>query len=160
MPPLARAPGEDVAPIAEALLRARSPGTASGALPRGRWRCSSRGCERYGWPGNVRELENVLERVAVLYSHRTAAAGGIEPDELRAVLPELFQAPDAPDDGDLRSARGAQEAAVIQRVLGECGGNMTEAAKRLGVGRIDALPQAEGTGLIRACSPMRCWSSA
>ncbi|HSD21579.1 MAG TPA: helix-turn-helix domain-containing protein, partial [Anaeromyxobacter sp.] len=91
--------------------------------------------QRYGWPGNVRELENVLERVAVLYSHRTAAAGGIEPDALRAVLPELFQVPDAPDDGDLRSARGAQEAAVIQRVLGECGGNMTEAAKRLGVGR-------------------------
>jgi propionate catabolism operon transcriptional regulator len=89
----------------------------------------------YAWPGNVRELENVLERVAVLYSHRAAAPDGVEPDALRAVLPELFQVPEAPDDGDLRSARGAQEAAVIQRVLGECGGNMTEAAKRLGVGR-------------------------
>jgi propionate catabolism operon transcriptional regulator len=131
VPPL-RARGEDVAPIAEALLRdalsrhgvpAALPGALALVLP---W------LRTYAWPGNVRELENVLERVAVLTSHRGEAP---EPDDLRAVLPELFQAPDEPLAGDLRSARGAEEAAVIERVVAECAGNMSEAAKRLGVGR-------------------------
>ncbi len=134
VPPL-RARAEDVAPIAEALLAdalarhevpALLPRALSLVLP---W------LERYAWPGNVRELENVLERVAVLCAHRVADPERIEPDELRAVLPELFQAEAAPHDGDLRSARGAEETAVIQRVLGECDGNVTEAARRLGVGR-------------------------
>jgi propionate catabolism operon transcriptional regulator len=133
VPPL-RARGDDVAPIADALLRdaltrhgvpAALPGALAVVLP---WLRS------YSWPGNVRELENVLERVAVLYSHR-AAEPAPAPDELSAVLPELFQTPDEPRAGDLRSARGAEEAAVIERVVAECGGNMSEAAKRLGVGR-------------------------
>jgi transcriptional regulator, propionate catabolism operon regulatory protein len=134
VPPL-RARGEDVAPIAEALLR---DALTRHGVPQVLSRALSLllpWLEAYAWPGNVRELENVLERVAVLYSHSAAAPERIDPDALRAMLPELFQAPQPPDGGDLRSARGAQEAAVIQRVLGECGGNMTEAAKRLGVGR-------------------------
>jgi propionate catabolism operon transcriptional regulator len=90
----------------------------------------------YAWPGNVRELENVLERIAVVYSHHAEAPARVAPDDLRAVLPELFQPAERSDAGaDLRAARGAEEAAIIQRVVGECGGNMSEAAKRLGVGR-------------------------
>ncbi|HZZ86501.1 MAG TPA: propionate catabolism operon regulatory protein PrpR [Anaeromyxobacteraceae bacterium] len=134
VPPL-RARREDVAPIAEALLRdALSRHGAPDVLPPALglvlpW------LEGYAWPGNVRELENVLERVAVLYSHHAAAPERVESDELRAVLPELFQPPATAPEGDLRSARGAEEAAVIRRALGECGGNVSEAAKRLGVGR-------------------------
>ena len=136
VPPL-RARIEDVAPIAEALLRdALARHGVPGVLPRALavilpW------LQGYAWPGNVRELENVLERVAVLYSHRAAAPDQVAADDLRAVLPELFEAA-AERRGaaeDLRTARGAEEAAVIDRVLGECGGNMSEAAKRLGVGR-------------------------
>ena len=136
VPPL-RARSEDVAPIAEALLRetlarhgvpAVLPRALELILP---W------LQGYAWPGNVRELENVLERVAVLYSHHAAAPLRVTPDDLRAVLPELFQISTGPRDAgaDLRSARGAEERAVIERVLGECSGNMSEAAKRLGVGR-------------------------
>jgi propionate catabolism operon transcriptional regulator len=135
VPPL-RARSEDVPPIAEALLLdalarhdvpAVLPEALALILP---W------LQGYAWPGNVRELENVLERVAVLYSHHAAAPLRVSPEDLRAVLPELFQpTAERPDGADLRSARGAEEIAVIQRVLGECGGNMTEAAKRLRVGR-------------------------
>jgi len=107
----------------------------------------------YGWPGNVRELENVVERVALLF----ADDGGEAPvDEaaLRAVMPELLEArpplprlPGAAPVGggagpdlqaapaDLRAAREAEERRQIGRVLGECGGNLSEAARRLGVGR-------------------------
>ena len=134
VPPL-RARSDDVAPIAEALLRdALGRHGVPDVLPRALalllpW------LQPYAWPGNVRELENVLERIAVLYSHRAAAPDRVGPDELRAVLPELFQVSEERQGGDLRSARGAEEAAVIRRVLSECGGNMNEAARRLGVGR-------------------------
>jgi len=147
VPPL-RARSEDVAAIAEALLRdALARHGVPGMLPRALalvlpW------LQEYAWPGNVRELENVLERVAVLYSHRAATPDGVAPDELRAVLPELFTAsPERRAAGaDLRSARGAEEAAVIQRVLGECAGNMTEAAKRLGVGRSTLYRKLRASG--------------
>jgi propionate catabolism operon transcriptional regulator len=136
VPPL-RVRLEDVGPIAEALLRdALARHRAEDALPRALdtvlpW------LRAYSWPGNVRELENVLERVAVVYSHHAGAPERVAPDDLRAVLPELFQPAAERRDPrvDLRTARGAEEAAVIERVLGECGGNMSEAAKRLGVGR-------------------------
>jgi propionate catabolism operon transcriptional regulator len=135
VPPL-RARHGDVGPIAEALLGdALARHRAAAALPHALatvlpW------LGGYAWPGNVRELENVLERIAVVYSHHADAPGRVAPDDLRAVLPELFQPAERADAGaDLRTARGAEEAAVIQRVLGECGGNMSEAAKRLGVGR-------------------------
>ena len=135
VPPL-RARSEDVQAIAEALLRAalERHGVAA-ALPYALghvlpW------LQGYGWPGNVRELENLLERVAILYADRTAASEGVQAAELRAILPELFQpAPERRDGADLRAARGAEEVAIIQRVLDDCDGNMSEAAKRLGIGR-------------------------
>jgi propionate catabolism operon transcriptional regulator len=91
--------------------------------------------EPYGWPGNVRELENVLERVAVLF-----ADGAISDDqldvELRAALPELFDGGVAPvRQPDLRATRQAQELAHVERVVAESGGNLSEAARKLGVGR-------------------------
>jgi propionate catabolism operon transcriptional regulator len=89
----------------------------------------------YAWPGNVRELENVLERVAVLYADRDPGTRVTE-EELRAVMPEVYEraAPVAPRS-DLRVARAAQERALVERVVAECGGNQAEAARRLGIGR-------------------------
>jgi transcriptional regulator, propionate catabolism operon regulatory protein len=88
----------------------------------------------YDWPGNVRELENVLERLALL------AAGSSPKDELegrlRRVLPELFEPPHGAAGGPSgREQRQAQELAHLRRVVEECGGNVSEAARRLGVGR-------------------------
>jgi propionate catabolism operon transcriptional regulator len=134
LPPL-RARPEDVAPIAAALLRdALARHGAPDVLPRA-LALLLPSLERYAFPGNVRELENVLERIAVLYAHRAGAPDPVDAAELHAVVPELFQAREERHRADLRSARSAEEVAVIERVVGECGGNMTEAAKRLGVGR-------------------------
>jgi propionate catabolism operon transcriptional regulator len=55
--------------------------------------------------------------------------------DVRAVVPELFAREAAEAPIDLRSARDVQEQAHIRRVLDECGGNHTAAAKRLGIGR-------------------------
>jgi propionate catabolism operon transcriptional regulator len=147
--PALRARGEDVAPIAEALLReALGRHGVPDALPRALSLVLPL-LQRYAWPGNVRELENVLERVAVLYSDNAARGSRVRSNDLRAVLPELFQVQASavqPRRVDLlRSARGAEEAATIRRVLGECGGNMTKAAKRLGVGRSTLYRKTRGS---------------
>jgi propionate catabolism operon transcriptional regulator len=135
VPPL-RARSEDVAPIAEALLRDALERHGVAHVLRRALPTVLPWLEGYAWPGNVRELENVLERVAVLYAQHGTAPERVAPDDLRAVLPELFQAEGAEErPGDLRRARGAEELVVIERVLGECDGNMSEAAKRLGIGR-------------------------
>ena len=92
--------------------------------------------ERHPWPGNVRELENVIERAAILFAASGEGDLPAEP-ELRAIAPELFEGAGdrLPATGPLRDARSEGERAVIERVLRECGGNQSEAARRLGIGR-------------------------
>lgn len=90
---------------------------------------------RWPWPGNVRELKSLAERLAIL------AADPITPDQ----LPEPYRSgrPEAglrlPDEGEekltLREFRGACEKRYIERVLDEAGGNVSEAARRLGIHR-------------------------
>jgi transcriptional regulator, propionate catabolism operon regulatory protein len=137
IPPLRDRPGDVAAIAAEilkrALVRHGAPGMLAMALaallPR---------LEAYAWPGNVRELENVLERVALLFADDTSAAVG--DDELAAVMPELFESSPAAEtpaspSRDLRAAREAREREHVLRVLAECRGNQSEAARRLGIGR-------------------------
>lgn len=93
--------------------------------------------ERYSWPGNVREMENIIERAAVFFCH----TGALDAAALRSIAPELFAEETSPaaealaGPKPLRSLRRAHEIAHIQRTLQECGGNIKEAAKRLGVSR-------------------------
>jgi propionate catabolism operon transcriptional regulator len=86
---------------------------------------------RYKWPGNVRELENVVERVTVFLGDAGMDARMGEA-QLRAVVPELFmtapQAAPAPAPADRELER-------IMEVLQSCGGNQSEACRRLGIGR-------------------------
>ncbi|MFB3891580.1 MAG: sigma-54-dependent transcriptional regulator [Phycisphaerae bacterium] len=100
--------------------------------------------QRYSWPGNVRELSNAMEHAAVV-----SGGGAIFPSH----LPEAVRAPavaasgleqalaaylDAVGTGgnDLyRSAIEPLERALIRRVLDQAGGNLSEAAQRLGLHR-------------------------
>ena len=79
---------------------------------------------RYNWPGNVRELENAIERAVVLSKSRT-----LEMEDfsfLREPSPELFH------PMSLRE----MEKQHIQRVLEECGWNITRASKLLDINRV------------------------
>jgi propionate catabolism operon transcriptional regulator len=134
LPPLRQRHG-DVAAIASDLLRrALSRHGVPGAHARALARVLPR-LEPYPWPGNVRELENVLERVAVLFADGAISDHDLDL-ELRAALPELFEGVAAPPrQPDLRATRQASELAHVDQVVSECGGNLSEAARRLGVGR-------------------------
>jgi DNA-binding NtrC family response regulator len=84
------------------------------------------------WRGNWRELENVVRRAAL----EAAAAGApaIDESHLRLVPssdPEGILAAASRSGWTLRTLTDA----YVARVLEECGGNVAEAARRLGIAR-------------------------
>jgi two-component system nitrogen regulation response regulator NtrX len=82
--------------------------------------------ERYDWPGNVRELRNVVERMAILTTADVIDVESI-PGELRA---ERASRPSA-----LAEVRDAAERERIRQALEQSQGNVSGAARLLGVER-------------------------
>ena len=136
VPPLRERPS-DVVPLAEYFL-------ALAAAGRSRKTLSAAAIEKlchYGWPGNVRELRNVIERACVLTTGGVIEPSGI--DTTGSVQPQ--------DDllsGDLPSAVARLEAAMIRKALDACGGNRTEAARRLNINRQLLYTKMQRYGLI------------
>jgi len=96
---------------------------------------SPRAClvlERYGWPGNVRELEHVIGRACMLTD---GALIDIQDLPENLARKENTEAADL-QDGPLPLAE--QERRILAEVLRSSNGNLSEAARRLGIGR-DAL---------------------
>jgi two-component system NtrC family response regulator len=90
----------------------------------------------HGWPGNVREMENRLKRAVVMAESRLVDVADLELQETDATELDL----------DLRSARARAEQAVIRIALLRAKGNLSVAAKLLGVSRptLYALLQSHG----------------
>ena len=86
--------------------------------------------EHYPWPGNVRELKNVLERAAILTPPDRPVDVDDLPLEVQLAALQTGQ-PNGPSD-DPRTLRNV-ERQHVQRMLLECGGNKTEAARLLGI---------------------------
>ncbi|MEZ2141784.1 sigma-54 dependent transcriptional regulator [Bradyrhizobium sp. DN5] len=85
--------------------------------------------QRHPWPGNVRELRNAIERACVMTRGEIIGSDDIDTsgNETRAHA--------APPDQDLPAAVARLEATMIKRALEACGGNRTEAARRLNINR-------------------------
>jgi two-component system NtrC family response regulator len=79
----------------------------------------------HNWPGNVRELQNRMKRAVIM------AEGPV----LSAVDLDLGVPDVAPGIVDLRKARQEAERAALQRALMQEHGNLSRAAKLLGVSR-------------------------
>jgi two-component system NtrC family response regulator len=79
----------------------------------------------YSWPGNVRELENRIKRAIVMAEEKIVSATDLD-------LPSP-----AVDDVslDLRSEVQKLEASLVQRALAASNGNISKAAKLLGISR-------------------------
>ena len=78
------------------------------------------------FPGNVRELENCIESAVVL-----SRGSVIDAEDIRLAprkSPRLI-------DADLSKTLGEMESDYIRRVIDDCGGNQSEAARRLGIHR-------------------------
>ena len=104
---------------------------------------------RYEWPGNVRELFNTVERMAL-----TSTGGTVK----LADLPAEVTASDAQrTDGDGLSDEEKQavrplhemERELMIAALRETAGNVSEAARRLGIGRATFYRRAQRHGLTR-----------
>jgi propionate catabolism operon transcriptional regulator len=134
IPPLRERPGDVAAIASELLKRALVRHGAAGAFGRARALALPR-LEGHAWPGNVRELENVVERIAVLFAD--ASAGEPDDEALRVVMPEVVEGARGAGGPaqDLRAARAAGERAAVEEAVRASGGNLAEAARRLGVGR-------------------------
>ena len=81
----------------------------------------------YHWPGNVRELENCMERAALLCQGDSILA-----QHLPSTL-QLDQPGETKGSGSLESAISAMEYEMLVSQLKQCHGNMTLAAKNLGI---------------------------
>lgn len=96
--------------------------------------------EGYGWPGNVRELKNVIERLVVTTQNGTVD-GQIARDALLITAPEKDALAGRSAESERkwndenRNLLSEAESKLILRVLEECGGNKTAAAKKLGISR-------------------------
>ena len=85
--------------------------------------------EEYGFPGNVRELKNLMERALI-----ESRGGEIRPEHL--LLPETTASPaEATGIEALQFNLEQAELLLIQRALEHSGGNISGAARLLGVER-------------------------
>jgi len=83
----------------------------------------------YHWPGNVRELENVIERATILSEGGVIHGYDLPPSLQTTVLTGTVQ------KGGLSARMAAVEYEMIVDALKTHDGNMSEAAKDLGLTR-------------------------
>ncbi len=94
------------------------------------------------WPGNVRELRNCVETAAAL-----ADGAVLGTRELQAT--SLPGRPDAIRGDSLRATSlAAVERTAVARVLQACGGNLSAAARELGVTRVTLRAKLRKYGLL------------
>lgn len=111
---------------------------------------------RYSWPGNVRELRNVVDAMVTLNDSGHIGIDDLPP-EIVAVSRAAQQCPISPvamlpSASDLKSA----ERLAILTKLRECGGNVTETARRLGIARSTLYARLAEYGELHSMRP-RCF---
>jgi len=82
--------------------------------------------DAWGWPGNVRELENRVKRAAIMADGKLIHAADLD-------LESTVEGDDLPLN--LKTAREAADRRVIARALARSEGNISSAAKMLGISR-------------------------
>jgi two-component system, NtrC family, response regulator len=117
--PALRERPEDILPLSAVFLD--DIGRSFGRPPAGLTKEAKDALFSYAWRGNVRQLRNVLERAAIVCD------GGL-------IAPEHLSLNDdhRPAIGRSTTNVKAVERELIERVLEECGGNKSQAARRLG----------------------------
>ncbi|GAB6933166.1 sigma-54-dependent Fis family transcriptional regulator [Calditerricola satsumensis] len=105
---------------------------------------------RYDWPGNVRELENAVEHAVLFCTGDRIEATHFPPAIAHAYLantPNPTARPLTPSPSGAHSDRVAREREHLLAVLSETGGNLSEAARRLGIARTTLYRKLKKLGL-------------
>jgi DNA-binding NtrC family response regulator len=134
VPPL-RARRDDLEALAGELVRAVA--ARAGVAPRP---FAPEGLERlraHSWPGNVRELENAIERVLVLAPGPAGGAPAVGADELAFLEQDRPEAVDELARRALALGLGVDDLAraMMERALAEARGNVSAAARSVGLTR-------------------------
>ncbi len=136
VPPLREREG-DIVQLARHFLRLECARQKS--PPRSFTPAALRALQAYRWPGNVRELRNLIERLVILGSHED-----IGRDEVGAAL---AGAGESEVVADLKSAVEKAEREAIGAALRASGGNVSKAARRLGLERSHLYKKARALGI-------------
>jgi len=99
--------------------------------------CARAALLRHSWPGNVRELRNVIEQACLMCPRDTIEEADLNLRELRPLVPEAPAAtalPAGQAKADAASLADVERALIIDS-LRQQKGNVTLAARKLGVSR-------------------------
>ena len=102
----------------------------------------------HDWPGNVRELENVIRRSLLLHPGGTALADVALLDDDGPTVPATAAAPAGPPaDAPLQDWLDDEARQVIRAALDECHGNVSAAARQLGLPRTTLISRCQRLGV-------------
>jgi Nif-specific regulatory protein len=138
LPPLRERGAADVARLAEHFLALYGKKHGKPALTLGTDAIAR--LTAYRWPGNIRELEHCIESAVVLCDGTT-----IEPSQLS--LPNTTTREASPRDDYVARTLAQVEREHIVSTLRVLGGNRSEAARALGIGRNTLLRKLKAFGL-------------
>ncbi|NJK33137.1 MAG: hypothetical protein HC927_12420 [Deltaproteobacteria bacterium] len=96
------------------------------------------------WPGNVRELRNAVQQAAFIKQRGVIGSEDLRLDAKRDELRRMGQAID--EGRTYENIHRAIDAILLPRVVAECDGNLTQAAKRLGINRDTLRAKLKGLG--------------
>jgi transcriptional regulator of acetoin/glycerol metabolism len=96
----------------------------------------------YHWPGNVRELENTVESALALAPGPRLRAADLP------LAPRAAARGTGTLDAELPLSLGAYERSAIERALRESGGDASEAARQLRIGRSTLYRKLAKHGLV------------
>ncbi|HEY3393439.1 MAG TPA: sigma-54-dependent Fis family transcriptional regulator [Lacipirellulaceae bacterium] len=140
LPPL-RERGDDVMRLAEHFLREFS--KRAGRRPPKITAAARKRLESHTWPGNVRELRNLMERLAYL-----TFGDKIEAEDLAFILSPGAAKPALVDAGlSLNDATHEFQKTYIQQAIDRARGNVSQAAKNLGVHRSNLYRKMQQLGM-------------
>ncbi|PWB77205.1 MAG: hypothetical protein C3F15_03690 [Holophagae bacterium] len=101
------------------------------------------------WPGNVRELENEVRRLVQLCPDGRAIESDMVSPSLASTVAAPASQPPSSDDLHLQRRLEALEGVLVRQALDRSGGNLSEAARLLGVSRNGLVMKMQRLGIER-----------